>query len=98
MSVHRLPSIKESQREASEWIARLHADDVSNEDLEQFEAWKRAHPMNATSFEELARTWQRFEQAGPLVRAVAFGQSMGRDVETAAPPKRRFLVAVAAAA
>lgn len=98
MSVHRLPNIRESQQEASEWIARLQADDVSAEDLKQFEAWKRAHPLNETSFEELARTWRRFEQAGPLVRAVAFGQSMGRDVQSARPPKRRFLVAAAAAA
>lgn len=98
MSVHRLPNVRDSQREASEWIARLNADDVSAEDLERFEAWKGAHPLHAASFEELSRTWRRFEQAGPLVRAVAFGQSMGSNLDTPRSSKRPFLVALAAAA
>ena len=74
--VHRLPSVRKVQHEASEWIARLDADDVTAEDRERFEAWRRAHPRNARAFEDLSQTWERFLAAAPLARDGAFGDSM----------------------
>jgi transmembrane sensor len=79
--VHRLPDERQVLHEASAWIARLNAEDVTAEDRARFEAWRSAHPLHGRTFDELAGTWNRFAAARPLVRAVAFGQSMN---ETAA--------------
>jgi transmembrane sensor len=90
-----LPSAEQAEREASEWIARLQADDVSAEDRARFAAWREAHPLHGKMYEELAATWKELESAGPLVRAVNFGQEMNA---AAAPPTRRRWQALAAAA
>jgi len=65
--VHRLPSVRKVEKEASEWIARLDADDVTAEDRARFEAWRRAHPCHARAFEDLSQTWHRFLKAVPAV-------------------------------
>lgn len=74
--VHHLPSIEDAERQASEWIARLQADDVSADDRARFEAWRDAHTRHARAYEELMGTWQQFVAAGPKVRAVSFGTAM----------------------
>ena len=74
--VHRLPESDRIDREASEWIARLNADDISDTERNQFAAWRDAHPMHSRSYDELMGTWQAFTAAGSLVRAVSFGHSM----------------------
>jgi len=84
--IHRLPSAAEAEREASEWLARLAADDVTADDRARFEAWREAHPLNAKAYDELSATWQELVSAGPLVRAVNFGQVMNA---AARPPVRR---------
>src|SRR5262245_38507972 len=61
---HQLPSVEDAEREASEWIARLNADDVSTEDRARFEAWRGAHPRHARAFEELSATWRQFTDVG----------------------------------
>jgi transmembrane sensor len=94
--VHQLPPMTQVEREASEWIARLNADEVSAEDRKRFEAWRAAHTLHARAYEELKGTWQQFTAAGPLVRAVSFAESMntaGRHV-----PRRRWALAASAAA
>src|SRR5581483_8608476 len=63
--VHRLPSVRKVEQEASDWMARLCADDVIAEDRARFEAWSGAHPSNAPAFEELSQTWRRFLRAPP---------------------------------
>jgi transmembrane sensor len=63
--IHRLPDIKEIEREASEWLTRLDADDASAEDRAAFEAWLRAHPLHARTYAEMLETWQAF-RATPL--------------------------------
>lgn len=93
--VHRLPDVEETEREASEWIARLNADDASEEDQARFEAWRRAHPRHARAYEELSATWRQFTDAGPLVRAVATGHALGA-VPTLRPVRRRWALAAAA--
>ncbi len=79
--VHRLPESDRIDREASEWIARLNADEVSDADRSQFEAWRDSHPMHVRSYDDLMGTWQRFTAAGSLVRAVSFGHSMNAATE-----------------
>ncbi|MDY6946773.1 MAG: FecR domain-containing protein [Pseudomonadota bacterium] len=63
--IHRLPDIKEIEREASDWLTRLDADDASAEDRAAFEAWLRAHPLHARTYAEMLETWQAF-RATPL--------------------------------
>lgn len=99
--IHRLPNERRVVQEASEWMARLHADDVTAEDRADFEAWRNAHPLHRRTFDQLTGTWNRFAAARPLVSAVAFGQSMnetaGRaEAEQARVRRRRYGVAFAA--
>lgn len=51
------PTRDEADQEACTWIARLHADDASPEDLAQFEAWRRADPRNDAAYESASATW-----------------------------------------
>lgn len=67
--VHQLPTLRKIEQEASEWIARLEADDVTPEDRARFEAWRRAHPLNSQAFEDVSSSWQRFVKAGPLANS-----------------------------
>lgn len=92
--VHQLPDVRDVEREASEWIARLQADDASADDWTRFEAWRAAHPNRAEAYEKLMGTWQRFAVAGPLVRAVSFAQSVSEPDKSYAP--RRWPWAAAA--
>jgi|SRR6185437_8572138 len=75
-NVHKLPSLAQAEREASEWIARLDADEVSDNDRALFEQWRSASSRNARAFEDLRATYQEFVATGPFVRAVSFAQSM----------------------
>ena len=94
-NVHKLPSTGDAEREASTWFARLNADDVTADDRTRFEAWMRAQPRNAKAYAELSATWNELVKAGPLVRAVNFGQAMNA---ASAPPARRRRWAAAAVA
>jgi transmembrane sensor len=84
------------EQEASEWIARLDADDVTAEDRARFEAWRGAHPRNARAFEELSRTWQRFLKAAPLAHEGTFNESP--QMQRAYARRRRWSWALAASA
>lgn len=102
--IHRLPAERQILQEASQWIARLNSDDLTAEDRRRFESWRQAHPMHRRAFEELTRTVERFAAVRPLVRAVAFGQSMNEAVTGLAnqpvgtrKPWRRLVWAAAAA-
>src|SRR5882757_8820715 len=93
--VHRLTSTDDAEREASAWLARMNADDVTDDDRTRFEAWLHAHSCNARAFQALSATWQELVESGPLVRAVNFGQVM--NAASASPaPRRRWAAAVAA--
>jgi transmembrane sensor len=94
--VHRLPSARKVEQEASDWIARLDADDVTVEDRARFEAWRCAHPCNARAFEELSKTWQRFLKVAPLAHAGRFDEL--RDLQKARARRRRWSWALAASA
>src|SRR5262245_56751743 len=94
--VHQLPDADRVRTEASAWIARLNADDVTAEDRARFHAWRNAHPLHGRVFDSLFRTWRIFAAAGPLVRAVSLGQSLNETTRARVPP-RRDLFATAAA-
>src|SRR5258707_6714237 len=94
--VHRLPSTDDAEREASTWIARMNADDVTADDRTRFEAWLRAHSANAKAYAALSTTWQELVESGPLVRAVYFGQAMNAASASPAPRRRWAAAAVAA--
>ncbi len=100
--IHRLPDERRILQEASKWMARLRADDVTAEDRTCFEMWRDAHPLHRRTFDQLTGTWNRFATAGPLVSAVAFGQSMNEtasraEADRARAQRRRHRVAWAAA-
>ena len=71
--IHELPDIERVEREASDWIVRLHAEDVTAADRAGFAAWRQAHVRHERAYEELAGTWQEFRKAGHIVRAVDSG-------------------------
>jgi transmembrane sensor len=96
-NVRQLPDTEAIERQASEWIARLEADDVSGADRERFEAWRTEHPAHARAFQDLSETWKTFVAAGPLVRAVSFAQSMNEAAGVRAT-RRRWIYAATAAA
>jgi transmembrane sensor len=100
--VHQLPTLRNVEQEASEWIARLEADDVTPEDRARFEAWRCAHPQNSQAFEDVSASWRRFVKAGPLADTKAAAEVSAR--ATAQSPvvsqnrKRNWGLAIAAAA
>jgi transmembrane sensor len=95
--IHRLPNIKEVERQASEWIARLNADDVSVEDRSRFEVWLRLHPLHARTYEELLGTWRQFTAAAPLTRAAPAARSVERPGARYWPQRWRALAVVMSA-
>ena len=96
--VHRLPNTEEVQREASEWVVRLQADDVTDDDRARFDAWIGAHPCHAKAYADLSMTWEKLVEAGPLVRAVNFGQVMNAAARAPTPRRRWAAIAMAAGA
>lgn len=92
-NIHRLPDAEGIEREASDWIARLNADDVTAEDRAGFLAWRDSHPRHARIYEELSGTWREFKEAGGIVRAVSFGDAMNAMTRS----KRRYGLGIAAA-
>ncbi len=100
--IRRMPEKRQVLHEATAWMARLGADDVTAEERARFEAWRSAHPLHRRTFEELTRIWDRFAAARPLVSAVAFGQSMNEgaacvEAGRARTRRRRYRLAWAAA-
>jgi transmembrane sensor len=94
--VHRLPNPEDTEREASDWFARMNADDVTADDQARFESWLRAHPCNGKAYAELTATWNELVRSAPLVRAVHFGQVMNAASAPSARASRWLVGAVAA--
>lgn len=95
--IHRFPDSDRIEQEAGDWIARLNAEDVSDEDRARFAAWRTAHPSHARVYDGMAAAWRAFSAAGSVVRAVSFGESMNR-ASRAGRPRLRWLVAGVATA
>ncbi|MDH5910632.1 FecR domain-containing protein [Vibrio splendidus] len=56
--VHKLT--RETLTEASNWMARLWADDVTQQDQDAFLCWKNAHPQNAEAWKKLELIQNKF--------------------------------------
>ena len=52
--------MENARKESSAWVARLNADDVSEDDREAFELWRSSHPSHAVAYEEITSTWSVF--------------------------------------
>jgi len=96
--IHKLPDPARVEREAGDWIARLGADDVSDDDRAHFAAWRAAHPSHARAYDAMAAAWRAFTAAGSVVRAVSFGESMNQATRPGAPRWRWLVAGVATAA
>jgi len=94
--VHRLPNPEDTEREASDWFARMNADDVTADDHARFEAWLGNHPCNVKAYAELVANWNELVRSGPLVRAVYFGQVMNAASARSARAPRWLAGALAA--
>lgn len=86
-TIHRLPNRATAEKEAGAWIARLHADDTSPEDLERFKDWCEAHSSHARLFEEMAASIDEVKRAGRIVRAVDFGNAMNSAGQIPSPKR-----------
>jgi transmembrane sensor len=95
--IHQLPNPEDTEREASDWFARMNAEDVSADDHARFEAWLSAHTCNAKAYDELVVTWNELVKSGPLVRAVYFGQAINAATARPARASRWLAGAVVAA-
>ncbi|KDM92483.1 DUF4880 domain-containing protein [Photobacterium galatheae] len=58
MTQHRLSV--DTIRQASGWMARLWADDVSDEDRQAFHAWRLDHPDNESAWQQLTQIQAQF--------------------------------------
>lgn len=53
--------LTDAELEASRWIARLEAPDVSLEDHQRFRAWLEAAPENRPAYDAVSRSWDKFD-------------------------------------
>lgn len=81
--IHHLRSSAQIRREASEWIARLNADRVSDDDRVHFESWRAQHPSHAREYDEVSATWARLADTGKIVSSVALGQALSASTQRA---------------
>lgn len=96
--IRRLPDSNRIEREAGDWIARLNADDVSDDDRARFASWRAAHPSHARVYEAMTAAWRAFSAAGAVVRAVSFGESMNQASRAGKTPLRWLAAGMATAA
>jgi transmembrane sensor len=60
------------RREASEWIARLERENVTQADREAFADWLSTSPRHARAYESLRATWNELSATRSLVQAISF--------------------------
>jgi len=84
-------TLTEAERQASDWIVRMNAEDVSVSQRQAFDTWL-ADPENARAYEALQRTWEKIA-GNPALRGLA-----GAKAATSAPSRRWGAPAFAIAA
>lgn len=72
--------------EASEWFARLRADDVSPEDRAAFDRWRRQDSAHRDAYESISRLWERLERPTRELLPTALDS---QPAACAGPPARR---------
>ncbi|WP_031436832.1 FecR family protein [Methylobacter tundripaludum] len=55
--------------QATAWFARLHADDVTAAEQEQFKSWYRESQQHAQAYDKMLLLWDRLEAPGKRVNA-----------------------------
>jgi transmembrane sensor len=55
--------------QATAWFARLHADDMSTEEQEQFKNWYRVSQEHSKAYDRIVLLWQQLEAPGKRVHA-----------------------------
>lgn len=76
--VHRIATRDTLEEAAGLWIARLEADDVSEDDRQRFAAWLDDDKRHRETFEAMRHSWHRLDALGALANGV-------RAAETEAP-------------
>lgn len=84
-----------AELEASRWIARLEASDVTLEDHQRFRAWLDASPENRAAHEAVSRSWDKLDGLKLLGLEVAPELTSTR---AKSPSRRRLLLAGGAGA
>lgn len=80
--------LTDAELEASRWIARLEASDVTLEDHQRFRAWLDASPEHRSAHEAVSRSWDKMDGLKLLGPEVAPELAFDR----AKPPSRRRLL------
>lgn len=68
--LHRIESHRALEDAAGEWIARLEADDVSDDDRRRFAEWLAEDRRHREVFEAMRDSWHRLDALGALVYGV----------------------------
>jgi transmembrane sensor len=87
--------LSDAELQASRWIARLEASDVTLEDHKRFRAWLDAAPENRAAHEAVSRSWDKLDGLKLL------GPELASEVSPAlakSPSRRRLLLAGGAGA
>lgn len=82
---------------AQYWVARLVAQDISETELNTFEAWLAADPRHARAFARERALWQDLGEVGDALAEPALAQSVISLPPARAVTRRRFALAVPAA-
>lgn len=86
--------LTDAELEASRWIARLEASDVTLEDHKRFRAWLEASPENRVAHAAVSRSWDRMDGLKLLRSELASEPAPA----PAKPLSRRWLIAAGAGA
>ncbi len=82
-----------AEREATGWIVRIKAHDVTEREREEFQAWHDASPENAAAYAKLERTWGAVQSLQHLK-----GRAAANDTAPARKTWTRPAFAIAASA
>lgn len=93
--VHRLASRDELEETAGRWIARLEADDVSDDDRRRFAVWLDEDRRHRETFEAMRHSWHRLDALGTLANGIGTSENRPAAVPTRAR-RRRWSWAAAA--
>jgi transmembrane sensor len=86
-------TLTEAEREASGWIVRIKAHDVTDAERQDFEAWRNADAANARAYAKMERTWGLVASMQHLK-----GRAAANDAARKQPSWRRPALAIAASA
>lgn len=86
-------TLTEAEREASGWIVRIKAHDVTDAERRQFETWRNADPANARAYTKMEHTWGLVASMQHLK-----GRAAASDTAPGRPRWRAPALAIAASA